>query len=79
MDHVIINTLHLFLHISDLLLENLMFALKTPYAIDKRVAFVTFDIAKHKHMDCFLKYLNSLNTLFTFDISKDTKNFCIAH
>ena len=38
-----------------------------------RVAFTTFDIAKHRHMDRFLKYLSSLNIPFTFDISKDTK------
>ena len=76
MDHVIIDTLHPFLHILDVPLENLILALKTVDAIDKRVAFVAFDIAKHKHMDCFMKYLNSPNILFTFDISKDTKNFC---
>ena len=73
MDHVIIDTLHPFLHILDVPLENLILALKTADAIYKRVAF---DIAKHKHMDCFFKYLNSPNILFTFDISKDTKNFC---
>ena len=80
MDHVIIDTLHLFLCISDVLSENLILALKTADAIDKSVAFVAFDIAKHKHMDYFrfLKYLNSLNILLTFDNSKDTKNFCIA-
>ena len=73
MDHVIIDTLHLFLRISDVLLENLIWALKTADAIDKRVAFTTFDIAKHSHMDRFLKYLSSLNIPFTFDVSKDTK------
>ena len=79
MDHVIIDTLHLFLRIPDVLSENLILALKTSDAIDKRVAFVTFDIANHKYMDRFLKYLSSLNIPFTFDISKDTKkNFCIA-
>ena len=73
MDHVIIDTLHLFLRISHVLLENLILALTTPDAIDKRVAFTTFDIAKHRHMDRFLKYLSSLNIPFTFDISKDAK------
>ena len=74
MDHVIIETLHLFLRILDALLENLILTLKTADAIDKRVAFVSFDTAKHKHMDRFFKYLSSLNIPFTFDI----RNFCIA-
>jgi len=56
MDHVIIDTLHLFLRISDVQLENLILALKTADAIDKRVAFATFDIANHKYMHRFLKY-----------------------
>ena len=73
MDHVIIDTLHLFLRISDVLLENLILALKTADAIDKRVGFATFDIAKHRHMDHFLKYLSSPNIPFTFDISKNAK------
>ena len=41
-DHVIIDTLHLFLRISDVQLENLILALKTADAIDKIVAFVIF-------------------------------------
>jgi len=56
MDHVIIDTLHLFLRIPDVLLDNLILALKTSDAIDKRVAFATFDIANHKYMHRFLKY-----------------------
>ena len=73
MDHVVIDALHLFLRISYILLENLVLALKTADAIDKRVVVSTFDIAKHRHLESFLKYLSSLNISFNFDINKDTK------
>ena len=48
-------------------------AITTADTTDKRVAFTAFDIAKHRNMDRFLKYLSSLNIPFNFDISKGTK------
>ena len=54
LDHVIIDTLHLFLRISDILIELLVRQLKREDAIDKKATFYSgFARDKFKHMDVF--------------------------
>ncbi len=75
MDHVIIDTLHLFLRISDILIENVIQELKKADGIEKGDVFhAGFDATKHPHMKAYMKFLNSLNIPFTWSINKDTKN-----
>ena len=65
MDQVIIDTLHLFLRIYDILIENLIRELRRADAIDEREVFHgKSDLNKHCHIDGFLKFLNFWNISF---------------
>ena len=75
LDHVIIDSLHLFLRISDNLINLLILELRRQDAIDKKKVFNDgFDRAKYKHMVGFEKYLNQdLHISFNWFICKDSK------
>lgn len=67
MDHVIIDTLHLFLRISDVLIDLLIRELKRSDAIEKKKSFSEgFVQDKYKHMAAYEDLLKSLGINFHF-------------
>ena len=73
-DHVIIDTLHLFLRISDNLIELLIRELRRQDAIDKVNTFSSgFFRTKYKHMAGYETFVKSLGITFEWKINKDTK------
>ena len=73
-DHVIIDTLHLFLRISDNLIELLIRELRRQDAIDKSNTFSNgFCRTKYKHMAGYETFVKSLGISFEWKINKDTK------
>ena len=72
MDHVIIDTLHLFLRIADVLLEKLILSLKTADAIEHSKFHGNFDIRKYKHMERYINFLKGLNIQFCLSVNRDT-------
>ena len=72
MDHVIINTLHLFLRIADVLLEMLLLSLKTADTIEKHSKFHgNFDIKNYKHLERFITFSKGLNIQFCLFVNRD--------
>ena len=74
-DHAIIDTLHLFLRITDNLQTLLILALRVADAIEKKKVFNNgFDNIKYKHMATYEKFLNETCKIdFKWFVSKDTK------
>ena len=73
MDHVVIDSLHLFLRITDILIENLILSLKTADAAEKRTHFHgAIDIKKHKHLEKYISFLKGLNIQFCLSVNRDT-------
>lgn len=73
-DHVIIDTLHLFLRISDNLIELLIRELHRKDAIDKVSTFSNgFCRNRYKHMAGYEKFVKELGINFEWKINKDTK------
>ena len=74
LDHVVIDTLHLFLRISDNLIELLIRELKRQDAIEKKVTFNDgFPRDKYKHMAGYEAFLQNLGISFQWNIGKDSK------
>lgn len=75
LDHVIIDPLHLFLRISDNLINLLILQLRKEDAIDKKRAFNEgLDRSKYKHVAGWEKYLNdTLKIPFNWFICKESK------
>eukprot|EP00112_Aurelia_sp_Birch-Aquarium-sp1_P026799 Seg9737.2 transcript_id=Seg9737.2/GoldUCD/mRNA.D3Y31 product="hypothetical protein" protein_id=Seg9737.2/GoldUCD/D3Y31 len=72
-DHVVIDTLHLFLRICDVLIENLILRMKTEDAIQKSIFSSGFDVTKYKQMKHYVDLLNSLGIPFSFATNKDSR------
>lgn len=74
-DHVIIDTLHLFLRISDNLINLLILELRRQDFIDKITTFTSgFQRSKYKHMASYERFLNDTCGIgFTWYICKDSK------
>ena len=73
MDLVIIDTLHLFLRVADVLLGKLILSLKTADATEKHIKFHgNFGIKKHKHMERYTSFSKGLNIQFCLSANKDT-------
>ena len=73
-DHVVIDTLHMFLRISDNLIELLIRELRRQDAIDKVNTFSNgFCRTKYRHMAGYETYVKSLGISFEWKIDKDTK------
>jgi len=73
-DHVIIDTLHLFLRISDNLIELLIRELRRLDSIEKNSTFSSgFCRQNHKHMACYETFLKDIGINFEWKINKDTK------
>lgn len=74
MDHVIIDTLHLFLRISDNLFELPIRELKRQDAIDKVKRFPTgFNREKYKHMAGYEHFLRQTGISFEWRVEPNTK------
>lgn len=72
--HVVIDTLHLYLRITDNLIELIIRELKRCDAIEKKKTFTdNFERDKYKHMAEYEKYLQSLGIQFQFYVGKATK------
>jgi len=73
MDHVIIDSLHLFLRITDVHLENLILSLKTADLIEKCTNFHGgIDIKRCKHLQKYIRFLKRLNIQFCLTVNRDT-------
>ena len=75
LDHVIIDTLHLFLRVCDNLINLLILRLRREDAIDKKKTFNDgLDLAKYKHVAGWQKYLNEkLQIPFNWFVCKESK------
>ena len=58
--HVAIDNLHLFLWVSDVLLNVLITELRRQDAIDKLKQFSSFEISRYKHIQGFQQFVKSL-------------------
>ena len=73
-DHVIIDTLHLFLRISDVLIDLLIRELTKSDAIEKNKTFSDgFPRDKYKHMASYEEFVKSIGISFNFRINKESK------
>jgi len=74
LDHVVIDTLHLFLRISDNLIELLIRELRRMDTIEKKDTFTNgFPRDKYKHMAAYETLLRNLGISFQWHIGKDSK------
>ena len=74
MDHVIIDTLHLFLRISDVLIDLLIRELTKSDAIEKNKTFSDGSPRdKYKHMASYEEFVKSIGISFNFRINKESK------
>ena len=74
LNHVVIDTLHLYLRICDNLIQLLIRQLKVADAIDKKKTYSdNFAKEKYPHMARYEKYLQDMGINFNFYIAKDTK------
>ena len=74
MDHVIIDTLHLFLRISDVLTDLLIREWRRSDAIEKKTTFSDgFSRDKYKHMASYEELIKSIGISFNFRINKESK------
>ena len=74
MDHVIIDTLHLFLRISDVLTDLLIRELRSSDAIEKKTTFSDgFPRDKYKHMASYEEFLKCIGISFNFRINQESK------
>ena len=74
LDHVIIDTLHLFLRISDNLIELLIRELRRQDAVDKVTTFSGgFPRDKYKHMAGYEKFLKDIGISFEWRVNRDSK------
>ena len=72
--NVVIDNLHLFLRVSDVLMNHLIEELLRQDAIEKSKRFTTFDCSKHKHVYSFEKFVAGIGILnFNFYIGKTSK------
>ena len=61
LSHVVIDNLHMFLRVSDVLLNQLLDRLKAEDAIDKARKFTSWDITRHKHLKAYEDFMKSLS------------------
>ena len=74
MDDVIIDTLHLFLRISDVLIDLLIRELRRSDAIEKKTTFSDgFPRDKYKHTASYEEFVESIGISFNFRINKESK------
>ena len=72
--HVVIDNLHLFLRVSDVLIDRLIIEMKRHDAIDKIKKLTSFDPVKHHHLHAFEEFVTSLNIPnFRFFVGQNSK------
>ena len=72
--NVVIDNLHLFLRVSDVLIRLLITELRRQHAIDKVNKFSTFDVQKYEHLQRFENFVRSLGIPnFQFYIGQNSK------
>ena len=75
MDHVVIDNLHMFLRISDVLINLFIRELKRCDAIDKKKTFSDgFLRNTYKYMASYEKFVQENGINFHFRVNKETKN-----
>ena len=74
LDHVVIDTLHLFLRIADTVIENFIQELRVLDTINKKSLFKSgvFCREKHTHMTKYESFLQDIGIRFRWKINKDT-------
>ena len=73
MDRVVIDALHLFLRISDVLIDELIQELRAGDCIVKQHTFSKFDLSKYQYMAKYQQFLTSLGIVFSFGIDINTR------
>ena len=74
LSHVVIDNLHMFLRVSDVLLNQLLDRLKAEDAIDKARKFSNWDISRHKHLQAYEDFVTSLGIPnYQFYIGKNSR------
>ena len=74
LDHVVIDNLHLFLRVADVLINLLIIELRRQDAIQKQLKFTRFDPLKYRHCDAFQQFVSSLGIPgFHFYIGESSK------
>ena len=76
--NVVIDNLHMFLRVSDVLIKLLVVELKRQDAIEKVKRFTCFDPIKYKHLDAYEKFVTSCGVPgYHFYIGQDSKQMKI--
>ena len=74
LENVVIDNLHLFLRVSDVLIDLLVIELRWQDAIDKVKKFTTFDLTKYYHIKKYEEFVSSLGIPgFEFYIGRTSK------
>ena len=74
LSNVVIDNLHLFLRVADVLINLLIVELRRQDSIEKVNRFTCFDPKKYKHVDSFQQFVSSLGIPgYSFYIGKDSK------
>lgn len=74
LSHVVIDNLHLFLRVADVLIDLLVLELRRQDSIEKTKKFSSFDITKFRHLDRYQQFVASLGIPgYNFFIGKDSK------
>ena len=72
--HVVIDNIHLFLCVSDILIDRLIIEMKRHDAIDKIKKLTSFNPVKHRHLHVFEEFVASLNIInFRFFVGQNSK------
>lgn len=72
--NVVIDNLHLFLRVSDVLIDQLIIELKRQDALDKHRTFTSFNISNHSHLSHYEAFVSSCAVSdFTFYIGHTSK------
>ena len=74
MDHVVIDTVHLFLRVSDVLISLLILELRTQDCIGQKQTFPKgFPREKFNHLASYKSFIRSLGIRFEWSVNKDTR------
>lgn len=74
LSQVVIDNLHLFLRVADVLIDLLIVELKRHDAIEKVKKFQSFNPEKYKHLDKYQKFVSGLGIPGnTFNVGRDSK------
>ena len=71
LSRIIVDNLHLLLHVADVLINQFIIELRCQDAIDQRKRFTGhFDISKLEHLDNYEKFVTSLGIHFSFILER---------